>query len=108
MGVLEVVEIVLTAIIGAVVSWTAGSLVKFRTEQREANKANALANRSMQRDVLYRYFHIIVEEGKAITPEEWAHVEECYNAYHVNGGNGTGTLMFEKMKDCVKLDTGRG
>lgn len=108
MGVLEVIEIVLTAIIGAVVSWTASSLVKFRAAQEEANKANALANRSMQRDVLYRYFHIVVEEGKHITPEEFSHVSDCYDAYHANGGNGAGTLMYKRIADHAVLDSGRG
>lgn len=107
MGVLEVIEIFLTAVIGAAVTWTATSLAAFMKRQEEANKANALANRSMQRDVLYRYFHHVVEEGKHITPEEFSHVSDCYDAYHANGGNGAGTLMYKRIAEHAVLDSGR-
>lgn len=103
-----IAQMALTGLLAAVTAWLVRSFTAFAGEQREANRANSLASRSMQRDVLYRYFRVIVEDGGHVTPEEWSHVEECYVAYHANGGNGAGTLMFEKMRACVQIDTGRG
>lgn len=108
MGVLEIAQVALTAVLTGAVGWLGRTLLAFMREQREANRANAMANRSMQRDVIYRYFRTVVEEGKHVTPEEFAHVEECYSAYHANGGNGAGTLMFEKIRENAVIDTGRG
>ena len=80
---------------------------RFAREQRAVNAANEKANRSMQRDVLYRYFAKVVERGESVTPDEYAHIEQCYGAYHANGGNGAGTLMWEKIRENVRIDTGR-
>lgn len=61
--------------------------------------------RSQQRAEIVRYFRIVVENGDPITMEEMEHLDACYNAYHANGGNGTGTLMYEKIKEHVHLVT---
>lgn len=103
---LAVINIIVTSIVGAIASGTAGCLVKFASEQREVNKANVLAQRSMQRDVIYRYFHKAVELGQALTPEEYKHVTDCASAYEANGGNGTGTLMYERIKEHARIETG--
>ena len=107
MQLLEIVSIVLTAIIGIVVTGLAKQLTSFIKEQRKVNEANAMANRSVQRDVIFRYFRIIVEQQQPVTPEEYEHISRCYNAYAANGGNDTGTLMWHKIQENVKLDTGR-
>lgn len=107
MQVLEIVSIVLTTVIGIVVTGLAKQFTQFVKEQRKANEANAMANRSMQRDVLFRYFRIIVEQQQAVTPEEFDHLSRCYKAYAANGGNDTGTIMWQKIQENVKLDTGR-
>ena len=104
---MSIIADVLTCIIGALLLAQSRQLRAFRKEQREVNKSNALANRSLQRDVLYRYFHYVIERGEQITPEELEHVTRCYEAYHANGGNGAGTLMYERIMRHVKLDTGR-
>lgn len=104
---INVLNLILNATVGFVATGTLGYLAHFAKEQRQVNKANALANRSMQRDVLFRYFHIVVEQGMPITTEEMEHIDRCYTAYHDNGGNGTGTLMYERIKATAKLDTGR-
>lgn len=103
----DVIGLAVEAVVGLVTTGTLAYLVRFVKEQREVNRANALANRSMQRDVLFRYFRIVVEQGVPITPEEFDHVGSCYAAYHENGGNGTGTLMWERIKENVRIDTGR-
>ena len=104
---LEILSLILTSVIGLVVAGLYGQFIKFIKEQHNVNKANMLASRSMQRDVLFRYFRIVVEQGVSITPDEFNHIERCYTAYHENGGNGSGTLMWEKIKEHVKIDTGR-
>lgn len=103
---LALVNIVVTSIVGVIASGTAGCLVKFAREQREVNKANVLAQRSMQRDVIYRYFHKSVELGQPLTPEEYKHVTDCASAYQANGGNGTGTLMYERIREHARIETG--
>lgn len=104
---LDIITLVVTTAIGFVTTGTLTYLVHFVGEQRRVNAANELANRSMQRDVLYRYFAKVVERGEHVTPEEYKHLEDCYEAYHSNGGNGAGTLMFERVKQNVVIDTGR-
>lgn len=104
---IEVINIALTAVVGVITSGTCASLVKFAREQREVNKANVLAQRSMQRDVIYRYFHKAVELQQPLTPEEYKHVNDCANAYQANGGNGTGTVMWERIREYARIETGR-
>ena len=96
-----IVNGILVLMIGAL--W--GYLSKFVKEQREANKRNAMSIRSMQRSELTRYFRMVVEDKKPISMEEMTHVEACYKAYHANGGNGTGTLMYERIKECAHIVT---
>lgn len=107
MQIMEIVSLILSTVIGLAVTAIYRHLAAFIKDQHEVNEANRLANRSMQRDVLFRYYKIIVEQGTPVTPEEFSHIEQCYSAYHENGGNGTGTLMWEKIHECVRIDTGR-
>ena len=104
---LDVIAIVLTTLIGLAVGGMYKQLVSFIKEQRTVNHANVLAQRSMQRDVIYRYFHKAVEQGQALTPEEYKHVSDCANAYEANGGNGTGSVMMERIREHAKITTGR-
>lgn len=103
---LDVLNLVMTTAVGFVASGTCAALVKFAKEQREVNKANVLAQRSMQRDVIYRYFHKAVELGQPLTPEEFKHVNDCANAYNANGGNGTGTVMWDRIREHARIETG--
>lgn len=104
---LDVIALVLTTIIGLVVTGLYRQMTVFVKEQREVNKANVLAQRSMQRDVIYRYFHKAVELRQPLTPEEYKHVNDCANAYRANGGNGTGTVMWERIREHAIIETGR-
>ena len=104
---LDVLALVLTTLIGLVVTGMYTQMRDFFDEQREVNKANVLAQRSMQRDVIYRYFHKAVELKQPLTPEEFKHVTDCANAYNANGGNGTGTVMYDRIRDFAIIDTGR-
>lgn len=80
----------------------------FRTEQREANRRNTESIRSMQRAELLRMFQRVVEDGHPVTVEELEHLEACYKAYHANGGNGTGTLMYERIREYAVIKTKGG
>lgn len=104
---IDVINLIVTSFVGVIASGTAGCLVRFAHEQREVNKANVLAQRSMQRDVIYRYFHKAVELQQPLTPEEYKHVNDCASAYQANGGNGTGTVMWERIREYARIETGR-
>ena len=80
-------------------------LLRFIKEQRKVNETNKMFIRSMQRAEIVRYFRIVVEQGNPITPTEMEHITSCYEAYHENGGNGTGTLMFNRISEYVRLMT---
>lgn len=75
-------------------------------EQRESIKATREFERSMQRAEINRYFRIVVEQGLPVSPEELTHLESCYEAYHAHGGNGTGTLMYERIREHARIETG--
>ena len=104
---LDVIALAMTTLIGLLVGGMYRNLARFMEEQRQVNRANAEANRSMQRDVLYRYFHKAVELGESLTPEEYKHVADCAEAYRLNGGNGAGTVMWDRIREHAKIDTGR-
>ena len=103
----DVINLIVTAVVGCVASGTLAYLTKFVREQKVVNIANAEANRSMQRDVLYRYFHKAVELREPLTPEEYKHVNDCAEAYRLNGGNGAGTVMWDRIREYAVIDTGR-
>ena len=94
-----IVNGILVLMIGALWKY----LSQFVKEQRDANRRNSMSIRSMQRSELTRYFRMVVEDGKPISVEEMTHIEACYKAYHANGGNGAGTLMYERIKEhaCI-------
>ena len=48
----------------------------------------------------------LVEQGNPITVEEMQHLESCYNAYHADGNNGVGTILYEKIRDHAIIKTG--
>lgn len=49
-------------------------------------------------DRLWQAGRIYIPKGK-VTLDELKNVEYIYNAYHNLGGNGTGTEIFERIKD---------
>ena len=96
---------VLSGSLLAAVMWLVRTLNAFIKEQREENENNKRFIRSAQRAEIIRYFRIVVEQGNPITPEELSHLTECYETYHANGGNGSGTVMFNKILDHVYIIT---
>ena len=102
---MNVLENVVNLVLAAMISGLWAYLAKFVKEQREANKRNAESIRSMQRAEITRYFRLIVEERKPVSVEEMEHLESCYKAYHANGGNGTATLMYERIREHAIIVT---
>ncbi len=103
--VIGVIGSVVSGLLLAAVLWMVRTLNGFIREQREENEANKKFIRSMQRAEIIRYFRIVVEQGNPITPEELSHLTECYESYHGTGGNGSGTVMFNKVLDHVRIVT---
>ena len=99
---------VLTTLVGAGVLALFRRLTRFETAQREANALNAKSIRSIQSAELMRMFERVVEDGKPVTIEELEHVESCYRAYHASGGNGTGTMLYERILDNAYVVTKPG
>ena len=100
-----VVATVLSSVTVLAIGALGKMLTGFVREQRGVNEANAAFQRSMQRAEIMRYFRIVVEQGNPISPEELTHLESCYKAYHDNGGNGVGTLMYERICEHARLVT---
>lgn len=88
---------VLTTLLGALMLAMFRRLSRFEKDQRQANRLNAESIQSMQRAELMRMFERVVEDGRPVTVEEMEHVEACYAAYHASGGNGTGTMLHDRI-----------
>ena len=99
-------QIILTSVIGLFVAALWGMMVGFIREQRKVNRANAKANLSLQQVQLIALFNKVVERKEEITIEEFNAGKECFDAYHANGGNGAGTQMWERIKECARIRTG--
>ena len=80
-------------------------MLVFFKKQNAVNAANKAFQRSQQRAEIMRAFQRHVEDGHPISPDELAHLEDCYKAYHESGGNGTGTFMYERIKKYAVLVT---
>jgi len=78
---------------------------KFVREQREENKRNAEFRHSQELAEITRMFQRAVEDGKPVTHEELSHLEATYAAYHGDGCNGVGTMMYERIKEHAVLKT---
>ena len=96
---------VLTTLIGALLLALFRRLTRFEKDQRRANKLNAESIQSMQRAELMRMFERVVEDNKPVTIEEMEHVEACYQAYHESGGNGTGTWLYDRIRENAYVVT---
>lgn len=103
---ISVIEGVLTAVVVAMLTGMWAMLAKFIKEQKATNEANRKANRAMQKSMLLQAFHRVVELGEPLTDDEFQVAKDCYEAYHANGGNGTGTVMWESVEKCVEITTG--
>lgn len=78
----------------------AARIKRYRAEQaaqraeQEALKEGVLA---LLHDRLYQGCRYHIHNGE-ISDDEMKNMEYLYNGYHVLGGNGTGTELFERIK----------
>ena len=105
MDMLSIINLAVSAAIGCIVTAMWSRLVKFADEQREVNRNNAHANRALQKQTLYSIYDK-VKRGDELTPWEFDMAKDCYTAYHANGGNGTGTRMWEFVESTASITTG--
>ena len=98
----EIVGTVMRAVIGVMVGAMWAYLVAFIKEQRAENKRNAEFRHSMELAEITRMFQRAVEDKKPITFE---HLDATYKAYHGDGCNGAGTLMYERIREFAKVVT---
>ena len=109
---MEIISLILDAIITAAVAFIfkrlgalAGSLDESRKAAAEADKRNREFEMSMQQSEIIHAFQRYVEDGKPMSLEEATHLDKCYEAYHANGGNSVGTLLYERTKQYAKIVT---
>lgn len=109
---LEVGFGLLCAAVGAGFKWILKKL-KERQAQEEARKAEEEAHKAEQdalqntlkegvlallHDRLYQGCRYHIGRGK-ITAAEMKNMEYLYSGYHTLGGNGTGTELYERVKE---------
>lgn len=107
-------EPVTTIAVTALVSSLVGALVstlmaggRKAVERTEAERKADEAMRAGMRALLWRELQTIhakaIDDG-GMTVAERRHLESVYGAYHGNGGNGTGTRLYEDSMDQPVLD----
>lgn len=102
---ISIFETVIGGVTLAAVLGMWGMLLAFIKKQNVVNSVNKAFQRSQQRAEIMRAFQRHVEDGHPMTPDELAHLEDCYKAYHESGGNGTGTFMYDRIKRYAVLIT---
>ena len=71
------------------------SKLKERKAEQDAMKDGVLA---LLHDRLYQVCSYYIHQGE-ITLSEVKNIEYLYRGYHALGGNGTGTELFERVKE---------
>ena len=87
---LEVVLGVVTAAIGRICR-----KLKRKVDEQDLIKAGMMA---ILHDRIFQAGRDYIEKGE-ITFEEIKNIEYLYNSYHALGGNGTGTEIWERIKN---------
>jgi len=105
METMELLSIALDVLITAVVIPLLKKVLDLSNAMRVADKRNREFEMSMQWAEIVRAFQRHVEDGKPISLEEMEHLDKCYEAYHANGGNSTGTLLYERVKAHARIVT---
>lgn len=104
------VTALVSSLVGAVVS-TMLTLLKAggkkAIERTEAERKADEAMRAGMRALLWRelqVIHVKAAEDGGMTVADRRHLESVYSAYHGNGGNGTGTRLYEDAMSRPVLD----
>lgn len=105
-----ITTIAVTALVSSLVGAVVSSLMaggRKVVERSEADKAADEAMRAGMRALLWRELQVIhaaATDDKGMTVADRRHLESVYAAYHGNGGNGTGTRLYEDAMAKPVLD----
>lgn len=91
---MQIIGEILVVIATAISTYSVWLLQNHKKKKDLTQEALKLLMKKELRDI----HHICTERGH-ITVAEMEHVSEVYEIYHNMGGNGTGTLLYENMKD---------
>lgn len=105
MEVMEILSIVLDFLISAVVIPLLKKVIDLSKAMHEADARNKAFEMSMQQSEIIHAFQRHVEDGKPMSLEEMKHLDASYKAYHANGGNDVGTLLYERTKQYARIVT---
>lgn len=102
---MEAISIILDVLISGALVPILKKVIDMSREMHAANERNKEFEMSMQRAEIIHAFQRHVEDGKPMSLEEAAHLDACYEAYHANGGNSTGTLLYKRTKENARIVT---
>lgn len=94
-------EVFFSAVLGIVVK-TQQSIISKRKKDKEEQDAIREGIKALLWDRLYCIYDECLKKGY-ISIDALRNVENLYQQYHSLGGNGTGTEMYEKLKDLPNL-----
>lgn len=86
---------VLTASLGGL----SGALVSMLRKSRSQESAMQEGMRALLRQQLIDMHRKYVVEGRPCSVDEHEQAEDVYKAYHALGGNGTGTHLYEEIRE---------
>lgn len=80
-----------------------GAILAFVGYAFKVLRGLVVSSLAVSHDKLYRYaeFYILTNQ---ITVDEMKNLEHIYRGYHLLGGNGTGTELFEKCKEIPVVE----
>lgn len=91
---MQIIGEILVVIATAISTYSVWLLQTNRKKKDLTQEALKLLMKKELRDI-----HHTCNERGYITVTEMEHVSEVYEIYHNMGGNGTGTLLYESLKD---------
>lgn len=74
-------------------------LVKLDEERTARDEAIALGVKAILRSRIVDYYDRYHNEKRPLTVERKREIDEMYTAYHMLGGNGTITALYEELRD---------
>jgi hypothetical protein len=89
---------IITTIVSIALTSLSSYLVWYLQHQRKHKDCVQVALRQLLRSELRQRYNVYTER-QSVTPEELDDVTDLYETYHGLGGNGTGTHMYEIIKN---------
>lgn len=91
---MEIVTVIVSAVSTAFMSYLIWYLQNNQKRKQENDKATLVMMK-----FLLKYLHKEYEKREYITIDELEDYTDIYEVYHSKGGNGTGTHLFEDIKN---------